>query len=97
MLFKNMLPIPDGAQDTLFGFLAIIAVVVLVYAFGFSEIARRRVAKAREAKRLAVEGLNLLKMQEGFYEEMEDSSAEQDYADGYEGYDEEEDEEYYEE
>lgn len=72
MLYQNMLVINDGSPDTFFGILAIIAVVVLIYALAFSEIAKKRIAKAKEAKRLAVEGLNIRKLYKSDEDEYED-------------------------
>lgn len=71
-MFDNMLTIPNGAYDTFFGVLAIIAVIVLIYALGFAEIAKKRVIKAKEAKRLAVEGLNVRKLHKNEMEEYEE-------------------------
>ncbi len=64
MNFPNMLIIKDTAQDTFFGVIAIISVIVLIYALGFAEIARKRSEKLRKAKKLAVEGLNMRKLNE---------------------------------
>ena len=64
MNFQNMLIIKDTAQDTFFGVIAIICVIVIIYALGFAEIARKRTQKLRTAKKLAVEGLNVRKLNE---------------------------------
>jgi len=59
-----MLIIKDTANDTFFGVIAIISVIVLIYALSFTEIARKRSEKLRKAKKLAVEGLNMRKINE---------------------------------
>jgi len=64
MNFSNMLIIKDTANDTFFGVIAIISVIVLIYALSFTEIARKRSEKLRKAKKLAVEGLNMRKINE---------------------------------
>ena len=64
MNYPNMLIIKDTAHDTFFGVIAIVSVIVLIYALGFAEIARKRSEKLRKAKRLAVEGLNMRKLNE---------------------------------
>lgn len=64
MIFQDLLVINDGSPDTFFGVLAIITVIVLLYSLTFAEIARKKVVKIKEAKRVAVEGLNLRKLQE---------------------------------
>lgn len=61
MLYQNTLIIPDGSNDTFFGVLAIIAVIVLIYALAFAEISRKKTEKLKEAKRCAVENLNYQK------------------------------------
>ena len=74
MLYSDMLVIPDGSPEIFFGVLAIITTVILIYAFAFSELMRKKTAKLKEAKRLAVEGLNVRKLynQEEEDEEYED-------------------------
>ena len=62
MNYSNMLVIPNGLPDTLFGVLAIITVVVLIYTFGFSELMKKKISKLKEAKRAAVDGLMLQKI-----------------------------------
>ena len=62
MYYSDMLKIPNGMQDTFFGILAIITLVVLAYTFGYSELTRKKISKLKEAKRTAVEGLTLQKM-----------------------------------
>ncbi len=72
MKYSNMLVIPNGLPDTLFGVLAIITLVVLIYTFGFSELMKRKIVKLKEAKRVAVEGLMLQKIRsEASHEEDE--------------------------
>ncbi len=72
MNYSNMLVIPNGLPDTLFGVLAIITLVVLIYTFGFSELMKRKIVKLKEAKRVAVEGLMLQKIRsEASHEEDE--------------------------
>lgn len=62
MNYSNMLVIPNGLSDTLFGVLAIIALVVIIYTFGFSELMKKKISKLKEAKRVAVDGLMLQKI-----------------------------------
>ena len=62
MKYSNMLVIPNGLPDTLFGVLAIITLVVLIYTFGFSELMKKKISKLKEAKRVAVDGLMLQKI-----------------------------------
>ena len=62
MHYSNMLVIPNGMPDTLFGVLLIITISVLIYTFVFSELMKKKVSKLKEAKRVAVNGLNLKKM-----------------------------------
>ena len=76
MIYQDLLVIKDGSPDTFFGVLTIITVVVLIYALAFSEIARKRVAKAKEAKRVAVEGLNMRKLQKQVDEDEEEDEYE---------------------
>ncbi len=72
MNYSNMLVIQNGLPDTLFGVLAIITVVVLVYTFGFSELMKKKIAKLKEARRVAIDGLNLQKMRAKQNEEIEE-------------------------
>ncbi len=71
MTFSNMLVIEDGSQETFFGVLTIIVVISLIYTFAFVELSHKKISKAKEAKRVAVEGLNRKKIREK-YEEAEE-------------------------
>lgn len=62
MKYSNMLVIPNGLSDTLFGVLTIITLVILIYTFGFSELMKKKISKLKEAKRVAVDGLMLQKI-----------------------------------
>lgn len=62
MNYSNMLVIPNGLPDTLFGVLAIITLIILIYTFGFSELMKKKISKLKEAKRVAVDGLTLQKI-----------------------------------
>ncbi len=73
MYYSDMLKIPNGMPDTFFGVLAIITLVVLIYTFGFSELMKKKNAKLREAKRVAVEALTLQKMKEKALSDEEES------------------------
>ncbi len=64
MYYSDMLTIPNGVPDTFFGVIAIITVFVLIYTFAFSELMRKKIRKLKEAKRAAVDGLNMQKMRE---------------------------------
>ncbi len=62
MNYSNMLTIPNGMPESLFGVMAIVTLVVLIYTFGFSELTKKRIAKLKEARRVCIDGLNLQKM-----------------------------------
>ena len=64
MNYSNMLVIPNGLSDTLFGVLAIITLIILIYTFGFSELMKKKISKLKEAKRVAVDGLMRQKIRE---------------------------------
>lgn len=83
MNYSNTLVIPNGLNDTLFGILAIITAVVLIYTFGFSELMKKKISKLKDAKRVAVDGLMLQKIREENMQE-EDEYDEAQY-DGTEG------------
>ncbi len=61
MYYSNMITIPNGTNDTFFGVIAIITVIVLIYTFAYSEITKRKIKNLVKAKAAAVEGLNLRK------------------------------------
>ncbi len=71
MYYSDMLVIPNGMPDTFFGVLVIITLSVLIYTFIFAELSKRKIAKLKEAKRIAVEGLTLQKMRQEAMEEEE--------------------------
>ena len=62
MHYSNMLTIQNGIPEAMFGVLAIITLIVLIYTFGFSELMKRKISKLKEAKRVAIEGLTLQKI-----------------------------------
>ncbi|WP_026658630.1 hypothetical protein [Butyrivibrio sp. AC2005] len=72
MNYSNMLVIPNGLSDTLFGVLAIITLAVLIYTFGFSELMKKKISKLKEAKRTAVDGLMLQKIRAEAAQEEDD-------------------------
>ena len=71
MNYSNTLTIPNGMPESPFGVLAIVTLVVLIYTFGFSELTKKKIAKLKEARRVAIDGLNLQKMR-AEKEEIED-------------------------
>ncbi|ADL36431.1 hypothetical protein bpr_IV066 (plasmid) [Butyrivibrio proteoclasticus B316] len=78
MYYSDMLKIPNGMPESLFGVLLIITLAVLIYTFGFSELMKKKTKKLKEAKRVAVDGLTLQKMraevsQEEFEEEYDEA------------------------
>lgn len=59
MYYNNTLTITNNLNDSFFIVLAIITITVVLYAIGFSEISRKKIEKLKEAKRIAVAGLNI--------------------------------------
>lgn len=60
--YNNMMYIQDGAQDTFYGIMIIIAFLLLLNAFGTLHIYRKKVRMIHDAKRMAIDSLSIKKV-----------------------------------